>query len=189
MANIYGKLAKIQAELKSPKDQNAGRYHYRNIEDMNAAIKPLAAKHDCAVYYTDYFVAEDNKPPCCISFCRLVDSDGEKAESQSFAIVNLNPKGMSIEQACASASTFARKAAAAGLFALDNSANDPDKLNADEPPISADVIQAKKLLWETLVKWGELNNKDPKQEAAKIRENTEYRETRAYLEKIAKEYA
>jgi hypothetical protein len=189
MANIYGKLAKIQAELKSPKDQDAGRYHYRNIEDMNAAIKPLAAKHDCAVYYTDYFVAEDNKPPCCISLCRLVDSDGEKAESQSFAIVNLNPKGMSIEQACASASTFARKAAAAGLFALDNSANDPDKLNADEQPITSDVIEAKRQLWGALIKWAESNGKDAKAEAAEIRARSDYRETRAYLEKVAREYA
>lgn len=188
MANIYGKLAKIQAELKSPKDQNAGRYHYRNIEDMNAAIKPLAAKFGCVVCYTDFFMT-DEKPPYCLSKCKLIDSDGEHAEAQSFAIVNLNPKGMSIEQACATASTFARKAAAAGLFALDNSANDPDKLNADEQPITSDVIEAKRQLWSALIKWAESNGKDAKAEAAEIRARSDYRETRAYLEKVAREYA
>ena len=189
MSNIIEALVAIQSELKSPKDQNAGRYHYRNIEDMNAAIKPLASKYGCAIRYTDTFVT-DAPNPYCLSTCELLnDERGHSVYSTAFAIVNLNPKGMSIEQACASASTFARKAAAAGLFALDNSANDPDKLNADQEPITSDVIQAKRLLWDTLVKWAELNGKDAKAEAAKIRAKSDYRETRAYLEQVAKEYA
>lgn len=119
-------LAEIQNALKSPKDQNAGRYRYRNIEDINQAVKPLALEHGCAVIYTDEY-----RDGVCISTCSLVSDDGE-IHAQGFAAVNTSTKNMSIEQACGAASSYARKYAACGLFAIDSSENDPDRVNAQQ---------------------------------------------------------
>ena len=55
MSNVLEALVFIQGELKAPKDQSAGRYRYRNIEDINEAVKPLAAQYGCAVIYSDRF--------------------------------------------------------------------------------------------------------------------------------------
>ena len=124
--SVLEALVSIQQKLKSPKDQKADRYRYRNIEDINAAVKPLAAEFGCAVVYTDTF--EDGK---CVSKCTLMTQDGE-ISACGVAIINQTPRGMSIEQSCGAASSYARKYAACGLFAIDSSENDPDRTNAQQ---------------------------------------------------------
>ena len=190
---IIEALAEIQSQLKAPKDQNAGRYRYRNIEDINKAVKPLATERGCAVVYTDRCVFNDQAVPVCVSTCTLTNGT-ESISADGFALINTNPKNMSIEQSCASASSFARKIASTGLFALDSSENDPDKLNATTPEqepipqISQDILKAKKRLWDAVVRWAELRGVDPKAESEEIKARDDYRETRAYLNKVAEEY-
>ncbi|MBR3223814.1 MAG: ERF family protein [Atopobiaceae bacterium] len=121
---VLDALVSIQAQLKAPKDQNAGRYRYRNIEDINEAVKPLAAAHGCAVVYSDTF-----SDGLCVSTCSLMAPDGT-ISAQGVSIVNAAPKNMSVEQSCGAASSYARKYAACGLFAIDSSENDPDRTNA-----------------------------------------------------------
>lgn len=121
---VLDALVSIQAQLKAPKDQNAGRYRYRNIEDINEAVKPLAAAHGCAVVYSDTFA-----DGLCVSTCSLMAPDGT-ISAQGVSIVNASPKNMSVEQSCGAASSYARKYAACGLFAIDSSENDPDRTNA-----------------------------------------------------------
>ena len=190
--SIIDALVHIQSNLKAPKDQNAGRYRYRNIEDINQAVKPLAAEHGCAVIYSDEFTEN----MVCVSTCSLVGSDLEKISAQGVAKVNTQPKGMSIEQACGAASSYARKYAACGLFAIDSSENDPDRTNSDVPEpdtksydnVDIELVKAKKRLWDAVAKWAELNGVDPKQEASAIQGRDDYRPTRVYLSKVAKEY-
>lgn len=121
---VLDALVSIQAQLKAPKDQNAGRYRYRNIEDINEAVKPLAASHGCAVVYSDTF-----SDGLCVSTCSLMAPDGT-ISAQGVSAVNAAPKNMSVEQSCGAASSYARKYAACGLFAIDSSENDPDRTNA-----------------------------------------------------------
>ena len=123
---VLDALVSIQAQLKAPKDQNAGRYRYRNIEDINEAVKPLAAAHGCAVVYSDTF-----SDCLCVSTCSLMAPDGT-ISAQGVSIVNAAPKNMSVEQSCGAASSYARKYAACGLFAIDSSENDPDRTNATQ---------------------------------------------------------
>lgn len=184
MSEIIDALVAIQSELKSPKDQNAGRYRYRNIEDINEAVKPLAAAHGCAVIYYDAF--EDG---VCKSTCSLLYGN-ETIHAHAFAIVNTNPKGMSIEQACGAASSYARKYAACGLFAIDSSEKDPDRVNADDTPIDANVVRAKKRLWDAITKWSDLRGKDPKQTADEVKRGRfgDYEETAETLNKIAADF-
>ena len=148
MTEVLAALVGIQAELKAPKDQSAGRYRYRNIEDINEAVKPLAAKHGCAVVYSDTFT-EDG---ACVSTCRLVGSDG-MIEATGVAYVNRSPKNMSIEQASGAASSYARKYAACGLFAIDSSEHDPDRTNASEEPQNDVLKVAYKRMGDAIEEW------------------------------------
>ena len=129
--SVVKALSAIQGGLKAPKDQKANRYRYRNIEDINEAVKPLAAEHGCAVVYTDHMEFVESYVTC-VSTCTLLHEAGTLS-AQGFAIVNVENKNMSVEQSCGSASSYARKYAACGLFAIDDSADDPDKVNADKP--------------------------------------------------------
>lgn len=129
--SVVKALSAIQGGLKAPKDQKANRYRYRNIEDINEAVKPLAAEHGCAVVYTDHMEFVEGFVTC-VSTCTLLHESGTLS-AQGFAIVNVENKNMSVEQSCGSASSYARKYAACGLFAIDDSADDPDKVNADKP--------------------------------------------------------
>lgn len=122
---IAQKLAAVQAELKAPKDKSTSRYRYRSIEDINEAVKPLAAAQGCAVVYEDE-LREVGGFLVCVSTCRLTDG-AEEESSSAFSIVNASPKGMSVEQACGAASSYARRYAACGLFAIDDSRDDPDE--------------------------------------------------------------
>ena len=98
MSNVLNALIAIQKGLKAPKDQNAGRYTYRYIEDVNEAVKPLAAENGCAVVYSDEFT-DDGR---CISTCKLIADDGEISVT-GVSYVNRQPKNMSIEQSSGSA--------------------------------------------------------------------------------------
>lgn len=129
--SVIKALSAIQGGLKAPKDQKANRYRYRNIEDINEAVKPLAAEHGCAVVYTDHMEFVESYVTC-VSTCTLLHESGTLS-AQGFAIVNVENKNMSVEQSCGSASSYARKYAACGLFAIDDSADDPDKVNAEKP--------------------------------------------------------
>ena len=129
--SVIKALSAIQGGLKAPKDQKANRYRYRNIEDINEAVKPLASENGCAVVYTDQMEFVESYVTC-VSTCTLLHESGTLS-AQGFAIVNVDNKNMSVEQSCGSASSYARKYAACGLFAIDDSADDPDKVNAEKP--------------------------------------------------------
>lgn len=141
--SIVKALSAIQSGLKAPKDQKAktNRYRYRNIEDINEAVKPLAAAQGCAVVYTDQMEFTEGYVTC-VSTCTLTGEQGSMSAS-GFAIVDVDSKNMSIEQSCGAASSYARKYAACGLFAIDDSANDPDRVNAAPKPAASKPAEPK----------------------------------------------
>ena len=174
-------LVAIQGALKAPKDQNAGRYRYRNIEDINQAVKPLAAEHGCAVVYTDSF-----EGGVCISTCTLIGKDGELS-ADGCAYVNTSPKNMSVEQSSGAASSYARKYAACGLFAIDSSENDPDRTNAEKPKDDR-LTAAKKEAWIQIVRYAELLGKDPKPMAEGIKKRPAFEDTADFWDAVAEEF-
>lgn len=129
-SGIVGKLVGIQAGLKSPKDRKTSRYSYRSIEDINEAVKPLAAACGCAVTYTDD-LREVGGRLAVVSTCAVTDGH-EVAKATAWAILG-EGRGMSPEQACGAASSYARKYAACGLFAIDDGADDPDARPVQHP--------------------------------------------------------
>lgn len=143
MSNVLQALVHVQGALKAPKDQKSQKYRYRNIEDINEAVKKLAAEHGCAVVYSDEF-----RDGLCISTCTLMGDDGE-VSAQGVSMVDEDPQYMSIEQSSGAASSYARKYAAQGLFAIDSSANDPDKVHG-ERQAKTKASGAKAALWAAL---------------------------------------
>ena len=181
MSNVLESLVFIQGELKAPKDQSAGRYRYRNIEDINEAVKPLAAQYGCAVIYSDRF--EDG---ACISTCKLM-CDGGMVSADGVAYVNRTPKNMSVEQASGSASSYARKYAACGLFAIDSSENDPDRVNARKPVDNA-LGAAKKRMWAAITQWAELHAREPMDVLKGVQKRPEWAETVEFFDMVANEF-
>lgn len=180
VSNVLNALIAIQQGLKAPKDQSAGRYRYRNIEDVNEAIKPLASENGCAVVYTDEFT-DDGR---CISTCKLIADDGE-ISATGVSYVNRTPKNMSIEQASGSASSYARKYAACGLFAIDSSKDDPDRANAKP---KTDLEAAKQRMWGALKRFAEHSGLDPMELLKETQASPDWAETVDFLDSVTRYY-
>lgn len=118
---IMEQLAAIQAKLKVGKSQwnDFGKYHYRSLEDITEAVKPIAAGQDCVFTMSDEIV-QIGERYYVRAMAILTNKDGEKVASTAYAREALTKKGMDDSQITGTASTYARKYAAGGLFALDD---------------------------------------------------------------------
>lgn len=118
---IYEQLMAIQNELKAPKNQwnDFGKYHYRSLEDITEAVKPIAAAHDCVFTMSDEIV-QIGERYYVKAMATLTNKDSERVSSTAYAREALTKKGMDDSQISGTASTYARKYAAGGLFALDD---------------------------------------------------------------------
>jgi hypothetical protein len=133
---IQEKLATIQRELHAPKGQTNkfGGYQYRSCEDILQAVKPLLG--DCALTITDELVfsgmLEDEiigagdkamKVQTQRVYIKAVVtlSDGKDSITTSAMAREASiKKGMDASQVSGAASSYARKYALNGLFAIDD---------------------------------------------------------------------
>jgi len=148
MSNIYTSLRNIQAELKAPKSQfnSFGKYNYRNAEDILEAVKPLLVKHNLTMTITDdiVFVGERYYIKATVS---LFDEELIEVRVSAFAREEETKKGMDSSQITGSASSYARKYALNGMFAIDDT-KDSDTTNThgkEEKPKLITVEQSKEL--------------------------------------------
>ena len=119
---IYEKLLTVQAELKAPKSQynSFGKYKYRNCEDILEALKPILAKIKATVIISDEIVNIDNRFYVKAT-AKLIDVEsGEYTETTAYAREEENKKGMDGSQVTGASSSYARKYALNGLFAIDD---------------------------------------------------------------------
>lgn len=126
--NITEKLNKIQTELNAPKDAfNAfARYHYRSAESILQAVKPLLKETGLVLTISDTVEAIGNR--IYIKATAKV-SDGEHSmEAVAFAREPESKKGSDESQITGAASSYARKYALCGLFAIDDN-KDADATN------------------------------------------------------------
>ena len=114
-------LQEIQSELKAPKGQrnNFGNYNYRSAEDILEAVKPILAKHKCALVVNDEMVEVGGRI-YVKSTAMLAFENQPFASATAFAREADNKKGMDDAQITGSASSYARKYALNGLFAIDD---------------------------------------------------------------------
>lgn len=128
--NIRQKLQWIQSSLKAPKGQTNkfGGYNYRSAEDILNAVKPLLNAWDCSLVINDEIVEFEGRVYVKAN-ASLADSDSEEViTAQAFAREAFNKKGMDEAQITGSASSYARKYALNGLFAIDDT-KDADATN------------------------------------------------------------
>ena len=129
--NIYEKVSKIQLELKAPKDlyNNFGKYAYRNTETILEAVKPLLDKYKAMINITDEIVLIGERYYIRAT-ARIFDIEksNEYVESTAYAREDENKKGMDLSQLSGSTSSYARKYALNGLFAIDDT-KDSDSTN------------------------------------------------------------
>lgn len=128
--NIRQKLQWIQSSLKAPKGQTNkfGGYNYRSAEDILNAVKPLLNVWDCSLVVNDDIVEIAGRV-YIKAIASIADSDSEAViTSQAFAREAETKKGMDEAQITGSASSYARKYALNGLFAIDDT-KDADATN------------------------------------------------------------
>lgn len=139
--NIRQKLQGIQSSLIAPKGQTNkfGGYKYRSCEDILTALKPLLAEWSCCLIISDEIVEKGSKL-FVEATATLYDNDS------SDTLVSKGPaehadtkKGMDQAQITGSASSYARKYALNGLFAIDDT-KDADATNTHgaTPPIKTE---------------------------------------------------
>ena len=114
-------LQEIQSELKAPKGQrnNFGNYNYRSAEDILEAVKTILEKHKCALVVNDEMV-EVGERIYVKSTAMLAFENQPFASATAFAREAETKKGMDDAQITGSASSYARKYALNGLFAIDD---------------------------------------------------------------------
>ena len=123
-------LQSIQAELKAPKGQTNkfGGYRYRSAEDILEAVKPLLNKYNTYLTITDDIVEVGGRVYVKAIAILHESHKGEIAATAAFAREAEVKKGMDEAQITGSASSYARKYALNGLFAIDDT-KDPDATN------------------------------------------------------------
>ena len=124
------KLVNIQAELKAPKNQvNAfGKYKYRSAEDIIEAVKPILFKHQSALLISDEIVQVGDRIYVKATAMLVDELSEDRISVSGWAREEEVKKGMDAAQITGSASSYARKYALNGLFAIDDT-KDADSTN------------------------------------------------------------
>ena len=126
MSDLNKALAVIQQTMKVPKSQrnNFGKYNYRNCEDILQAVTPLLG--ECILTISDEMVMVGER--YYVKAIACIQLGKEKVEVTAFAREEENKKGMDSAQLTGSTSSYARKYACNGLFAIDDT-KDADSMD------------------------------------------------------------
>lgn len=119
---IYASLIAVQAELKAPKGQHNsfGKYDYRSAEDIIEAVKPLLKDNGLFLNMSDEVVLVGDRYYIKATV-KVVDVvTGESVQTSALAREAAQKKGMDESQVTGTASSYARKYALNGLFAIDD---------------------------------------------------------------------
>ena len=127
--NIHERLHHIQQNLIAPKSQHNkfGNYNYRTSEDILEAIKPLAG--DANVLLSDELTQVGDR--YYVKATATLQLKDEQISVTAYAREAEIKKGMDESQITGSASSYARKYALSGLFAIDDTKDhDSNELNS-----------------------------------------------------------
>lgn len=115
------KINDLINELKAPKSQynSFGKYHYRSNEDIQSGLKPLLQKFDLQLEAKSDLRLVADKITAVVNL-KIIEADKVVAQGDGFAVVDLNKKGMSSEQATGSAFSYASKYAFGQMLLIDD---------------------------------------------------------------------
>lgn len=145
-AQAYTKLLYVQQNLKVPKNRRAnfggsGGYNYRSLEDIFNAAKPLLSDAKLILTVSDEIVIIGDA-----SYVKakaiVFDVEGTGTISTiAYAQIATDKKGMDVAQMTGSASSYARKYALNGLFAIDDS-EDIDSMDHSDKKTTTKTAKA-----------------------------------------------
>ena len=132
----------IQTRLNAPKNQRNkfGGFNYRSAEDILESLKPLLKETECFLNITDSIELVGDRYYIKAT-ATITNKDGAKVSSSAYAREELAKKGMDTSQITGSTSSYARKYALNGLFAIDDNKDadtDEFKKQQDKPTKEVD---------------------------------------------------
>ena len=133
---IKDKLNYIQANLKVKKEKvnKFGGFKYRNLEDIFEGLKPLLKETECTVTVSDEIKEVNGFNYICATVELSHNDIGHDINSvrvTGWARESVSKKGMDDSQITGSTSSYARKYAMNGLFAIDDTADADSMDNRD----------------------------------------------------------
>ncbi len=128
--NVYEKLANVQAALKAPKGQynSFGKYKYRSCEDIVESVKPLLKQNGLLLTLTDEIECINGRFYVKATAAIIDTADGNMIFVCAYAREEETKKGMDGSQVTGASSSYARKYALNGIFAIDDT-KDSDSTN------------------------------------------------------------
>lgn len=138
--SVQSALLAIQLGLKAPKDMvnNFAHFNYRTAGQILERVKPFLAETGCVLMVDDELVNIGDRFYVHSAVTLHHIASGEEIVCNAYAREGLTEKGKMDAQMTGSASTFAKKYALCNLFAIDDSAEDPD-ITSGQP--SGDRVQ------------------------------------------------
>ena len=121
MEELLKSLIDIQQNLNAPKGQfnNFGKFSYRSLEDIEAAIKPFLAKHSCGIRFSDEI--EDH---CGRTFLKTTltffNCKGDSISTTAVAENVSEKSGMDGAHISGAESSYAMKYDMNAMFAIDD---------------------------------------------------------------------
>lgn len=133
--SIHAALAKAQREIAAPKAKynSFAKFSYRSYEDIVKAVKKPCADNGIGFFVTDSIeqVGDRFYVKATATLFSTEHPEAPTIEVSAFAREALEKKGCDAAQVTGMASSYARKYALCGLFAIDGDA-DPDSMDNSE---------------------------------------------------------
>lgn len=123
-------LAEIQAEMKVGKNQrnNFGKYNYRSAEDILEAAKKVCNPRGFAIVCSDELTMIGDRYYVKATASIHNGETDQRFQAEGYAREEESKKGMDGSQVTGASSSYARKYALNGLFAIDDT-KDSDHTN------------------------------------------------------------
>lgn len=134
--DLMAAVARVQRAVVVPKAKyNAfGKFSYRSYEDIVAALKEPCAKEGLAFFMTDELVQIGDRYYVKSTACVFPAEGGEGLlQVSAYAREDEHKKGSDDAQVTGMASSYARKYALCGAFAIDGQ-SDPDAMEEQPAP-------------------------------------------------------
>lgn len=125
---MENQLSIIQSKVKAPKGQfnSFGKYHYRSAEDILEAVKQVVNPMGYSITISDTIINVGDR--YYIKATATLSNGKETWSVDGYAREEESKKGMDGSQVTGASSSYARKYALNGLFALDDT-KDSDATN------------------------------------------------------------
>ena len=158
--NVYQKLMEVQSKLKAPKSQynSFGKYSYRSCEDILEALKPLLNEVGAIVNISDQVKLIGDRYYIEATAMFLDANTGDSIISKAIAREDESKKGQDLAQLSGATSSYARKYALNGLFAIDDN-KDADSTNTHGKDIKPNMTPVSGLTEAQLKRLFAIGNK------------------------------